>query len=135
MSHYFTNRHTFSHFRSSDSSRARRSADVRRKQQQRCRHLNNLNNSNSRPSYETDAVNTEGNVNGGGCVVVTLADLCPRNTVVNSSGDAVQHKVLPVSNIGPTFVDIGGLGGGHTGKAFLKTHFKILHLLANQLNY
>ena len=82
-------------FRSSDSSRARRSVEVRRKQQQhqqqRCRHLNNLNSNNTRPSYEVEAPANENG--GGGCVVVTLADLCPRNTVVNSSGDAIQHKV------------------------------------------
>jgi hypothetical protein len=73
--------------RSSDSSRARRSVELRRKQQQhqRCRHLNSSNNG-------VDATNNDGSVNNGGSCVVTLSDLCPRNTVVNSSGDAIQVK-------------------------------------------
>ena len=82
--------------RSSDSSRARRSVELRRKQQQqqhqqqlqqRCRHLNNANNG-------IDIDTNVGNVNNGGSCVVTLSDLCPRNTVVNSSGDAIQVERL-----------------------------------------
>ena len=55
--------------------------------------MNNANNG-------IDTTNIDANVNNGGSCVVTLSDLCPRNTVVNSSGDNIQVELTDLISAG-----------------------------------